>query len=51
MCMISRAKFTVFEAVKIGGAKCIEVKWNKVESGACYAKYKVVLKSASGSTV
>ena len=34
---------------KIGGAKCIEVKWNKVESGACYVKYEVVLKSASGS--
>ena len=34
---------------KRGGAKCIEVKWNKVESGACYVKYKVVLKSASGS--
>jgi len=37
------------KAGKIGGAKCIEVKWNKVESGACYVKYEVVLKSASGS--
>ena len=33
----------------IGGAKCVEVKWKKVESGACYVKYKVVLKNASGS--
>ena len=37
------------KAGKIGGAKCIEVKWNKVESGACYVKYEVVLKNASGS--
>ena len=37
------------KAGKIGGAKCIEVKWNKVESGACYVKYEVVLKSTSGS--
>ena len=37
------------KAGKIGGAKCVEVKWNKVESGACYVKYEVVLKSASGS--
>ena len=32
-----------------GGGGCFEVKWNKVESGACYVKYEVVLKSASGS--
>ena len=37
------------KAGKIGGAKCIEVKWNKVGSGAYYVKYEVVLKSASGS--
>jgi len=37
------------KAGKIRGAKCVEVKWNKVESGACYVKYEVVLKSASGS--
>ena len=37
------------KAGKIGGAKCVEVKWNKVESGACYVKYEVVLKSATGS--
>ena len=32
-----------------GGAKCVEVLWNKVESGACSVKYEVILKSASGS--
>ena len=32
---------------KIGG--CVKVQWNKVESGACYVTYEVVLKSASGS--
>ena len=37
------------KAGKIVGAKCVEVQWNKVESGACYVKYGVVLKSASGS--
>jgi len=37
------------KAGKIGGAKCVEVKWNKVEAGACYVKYEVVLKNASGS--
>ena len=39
------------KAGKVGGAKCVEVKRNKVESGACYVKYEVVLKSASGSNV
>ena len=38
-------------ARKIGASKCIEVKWNKVEAGACYVNYEVVLKSASGSAV
>ena len=37
------------KAAKIGGTKCVEVKWNKLESGACYVKYEVVLKRASGS--
>ena len=37
------------KAGKIGGAKCVEVKWNKVEAGACYVKYEVVLKNASES--
>ena len=36
-------------AGKVERAKCVEVKWNKVESGACYVKYEVVLKNASGS--
>ena len=36
-------------AEKIGGGSCVEVKWNRVESGACYVKYEVVLKNASGS--
>jgi len=37
------------KAGRIGGAKCIEVKWNKVQAGACYVKYEVVLKNASGN--
>ena len=37
------------KAGKFGEAKCVEVKWKKVESGACYVKYEVVLKNASGS--
>jgi len=37
------------KAGKIGGATCVEVKWKKVESGACYVKYEVVLKNVSGS--
>ena len=36
------------KARKLGGATCVEVKWNKVEAGACYVKYDVVLKNASG---
>ena len=30
---------------------CVEVKWTKAESGACYVKYEVKLKSASGAVV
>ena len=37
------------KAGKGGGANCIEVQWNKVESGACSIRYEVLLKSASGS--
>ena len=37
------------KAGKLGRAGCVEVKWNKVESGACYVKYEVVFKNASGS--
>ena len=38
------------KARKLGGATCVEVHWNRVESGACYVKYEVVLKTASGSS-
>ena len=37
------------KAGKLGEAKCVEVKWNKVEAGTCYVKYEVVLKNTSGS--
>jgi len=37
------------KARKIEGVNCVEVKWNKVKSGACYVKYEVVFKNASGS--
>ena len=30
-------------------SNCVEVKWNKAESGACYVKYEVVLRNESGS--
>ncbi|XP_065054125.1 uncharacterized protein LOC135682952 isoform X2 [Rhopilema esculentum] len=30
---------------------CVEVKWTKAESGACYVKYEVKLKNASGIVV
>ncbi|XP_065056116.1 uncharacterized protein LOC135684468 isoform X1 [Rhopilema esculentum] len=30
---------------------CVEVKWTKAESGACYVKYEVKLKNASGTVV
>ena len=38
-------------AVKVAESKCVEVKWNKVESGVCYVKYQVVLRNASGSAI
>ena len=38
-------------ARKIMAANCVEVKWNRTESGACYVKYEVVLRSASGSDI
>ena len=34
------------KARKIREAKCVEVKWNKVESGACYVKYEVIYSKA-----
>ena len=30
---------------------CVEVKWTKAEPGACYVKYEVKLKNASGTVV
>ena len=39
------------KAEKIAASKCVEVKWNKAESGACYVKYEVVLRNASGSDI
>jgi len=37
------------KAGKNRGAECVEVKWKKVEAGACYVKYEVVLKNSLGS--
>ena len=37
------------KAGKALGARCVNVRWNKVEAGACYVKYEVVLRNASGS--
>ena len=34
-------------AGKITESKCVEVKWNKLESGACFVKYDVKLYDAS----
>ena len=39
------------KARKTPGSKCIEMKWNKAESGACYVKYEVALRNASGSDI
>ena len=36
------------KAGKIVGTRCVNVRWNKVEAGACYVKYEVVLRNASG---
>ena len=36
------------KAGKIIGTRCVNVRWNKVEAGACYVKYEVVLRNASG---
>ncbi|XP_065054129.1 uncharacterized protein LOC135682953 isoform X2 [Rhopilema esculentum] len=37
------------QARKINVDSCVEVKWTKAESGACYVKYEVRLKNASGT--
>ncbi|XP_065054135.1 uncharacterized protein LOC135682956 [Rhopilema esculentum] len=39
------------QARKIILDSCVEVKWTKAESGACYVKYEVKLKNASGTVV
>ena len=31
--------------------RCVEVKWNQVQSGECYVKYTVTLKDASGNNL
>ena len=37
------------KAVRLVESNCIDIKWNKVESGACIVKYDVKLKDASGN--
>ena len=32
-------------------SKCVEVKWNRAESGTCYVKYEVAFKNISGNYV
>ena len=36
-------------AEKIGA--CVEVKWNRVQAGACYVKYEVILRNASSDVI
>ena len=37
------------KAGKLAKDRCVEVKWNKAESGACYVKYEVKFKNVSGN--
>ena len=37
------------KALRVAKDRCIEVKWNKTESGACYVNYEVKFKNASGN--
>ena len=37
------------KAEKLSKDRCVEVKWNKAESGACYVKYEVKFKNSSGN--
>ena len=37
------------KALKIAASKCVQVKWTKAESGACYVKYEIVLRNKSGN--
>ena len=55
-CLFSSFNLTVkldkpfdLKAGKLVASKCVEVKWNKVESGACFVKYDVKLKDAFGN--
>ena len=34
-------------AKKLFSSRCVEVRWNLTQSGACYVKYNVILKDAS----
>ena len=36
-------------AGKLDADKCIEVKWNKVERGACFVRYDVTFKNMCGN--
>ena len=38
-----------FKAEKL--ATCVEVKWNRVQAGACYVKYEVVFRNASRGVI
>ena len=37
------------KANKVFASKCVEVEWNKAESGACYVKYEVIFIDASSN--
>jgi len=39
------------KAKKVVASNCVQVTWNKAESGACLVKYEVVLSDASGNTL
>ena len=34
---------------KLSASRCVEVRWNLTQAGACYVKYNVILKDASGA--
>ena len=36
-------------AGKIGS--CVQVKWNRVQAGACYVRYEVILRNASSDVI
>ena len=38
-------------AEKFFPLRCLEVRWNQVQSGACYVKYTVTLKNAYGNNL